>query len=104
MGKYYLYWRRYYFSKNLIHKIENVGNIIHKEYFMERTMENDKMKNIKECILKEAENVIIEYVNKDQQEEKNTKENLKLKKKLKKQRWISIFLFVLLIITVILKK
>ena len=67
-------------------------------------MENDKMKNIKECILKEAENVIVEYVNKDKLKENLEEENEKLIKKLKKQRWISVILFVLLIITAIIKK
>ena len=71
---------------------------------MERAMENDKMKNIKECILKEAENVIVEYVNKDKLKENLEEENEKLIKKLKKQRWISVILFVLLIITAIIKK
>lgn len=67
-------------------------------------MENDKMKNIKECILKEAENVIAEYVNKDKLKENLEEENEKLIQKLKKQRWISVILFVLLIITAIIKK
>lgn len=67
-------------------------------------MENDKMKNIKECILKEAENVIIEYVNKDKLKENLEEENQKLARKLKKQRWISLILFVLLILTAIIKK
>lgn len=67
-----------------------------------------KTKNVREksftkdLILKEAENIVTEYV--DQISKENLKyENLKLEGKLKKQRIILAFMFGLLILSLILK-
>lgn len=66
-------------------------------------MENDKIKNIKEHILKEAENVIKSYANENEKILDFDLEYDYLEKKLKIQRIISISLFILLIIVAILK-